>query len=64
VADTTLRYALQPFAHTSGQVVAAGEVRVSSDSVVTTTPAAWWGTIDNANTDIPKGKWKWVQHRG
>jgi hypothetical protein len=62
MADTGLRYALQPIAW-SNQNIAKGEVRLTADAVVTNNPQ-FWATIDTADADIPKGKYKWVQHRG
>ena len=63
MADTGLRYALQPIAQGT-QVVAKNEVRLSTDPVVTATGVAFWGTIDTADTDIPKGKFAWDRIRG
>jgi hypothetical protein len=62
MADTGLRYALQPIA-TGTQVVSKGEVRLSTDAVVTANTALW-ATIDTADTDIPKGKYGWGRIRG
>lgn len=63
MADTGLRYALQPIAW-AGQVIAKGEVRLTADPVVTGTGVAFWATIDTADTDIPKGKYEWQRSRG
>jgi len=63
MADTGLRYALQPFA-TGTQVVAKGEVRLSTDAAVTGSSASFWATIDTADPDIPKGKYAWDRIRG
>jgi hypothetical protein len=63
MADTGLRYALQPIAF-GNQVIAKGEVRLTADAAVTGTGTAFWGTIDTADTDIPKGKFAWDRIRG
>jgi hypothetical protein len=63
VADTGLRVATQAFTHTSGQTVSKGEVRTSSDALVTALPG-FWTVLDNADPDIPKGKYAWVRQRG
>jgi hypothetical protein len=62
MADTGLRVALQAF-NTAGQAVAKGEVRISSDALVTALPA-FWATIDDADADIPRGKYSWIRQRG
>jgi hypothetical protein len=62
MADTSLRYALQAF-NSGGQAVAKGEVRTSTDALVTALPS-YWATIDNADADIPRGKYAWIRQRG
>ena len=63
MADTGLRYATQAISLPT-QTISRGEVRASSDSAVTTTPASFWATIDTADVDIAKGKLAWVRIRG
>jgi hypothetical protein len=62
MADTGLRVALQAFA-VAGQVLSKNEVRTSSDAVVTAQPQ-FFAVIDNADPDIPKGKYAWDRIRG
>ena len=63
MADTGLRYALQPFA-TGTQVVAKGEVRLSTDAAVTGSSASFWATIDTADPTSRKASTHGTRIRG
>jgi hypothetical protein len=63
MADTGLRYALQPIAW-GNQVITKGEVRLTADPAVTGTGTAFWAVIDTADVDIPTGKYAWRRIRG